>query len=67
MDLSTQAVAEGARVKVLFKNIDAVRWSSVSATKTTGAAPGFTRYRFRLTRDTLRDGMSATAYARANV
>ncbi len=67
IDVSTQAESEGARVKVLFKNIDAVRWSSLSATRTTGAAPGFSRYRFRLTRDTVRDGMSATAYSRANV
>ncbi len=67
IDVATQAEAEGARVKVLFKNLDAVQWSSVSATKTTGAPAGFSRYRFRLTRDTLRDGMSATAYSRANV
>ncbi len=67
IDISKQAEAEGARAKVLFKNLDATPWSSVSTTKTTGAPAGFTRYRFRLTRDTLRDGMSATAYARANV
>lgn len=67
VDISTQAEAEGAKPKVLFKNIDATRWSSVSATKTTGAPAGFSRYRFRLVRDTLRDGMSATAYSRANV
>jgi hypothetical protein len=67
IDLSTQAEAEGGRVKVLFKNLDATRWSSVSATKTTGAPAGFSRYRFRLVRDTLRDGMSATAYSHANV
>ncbi len=67
IDISRQAEAEGARARVLFKNIDATRWSSVSTTRTTGAPAGFTRYRFRLTRDTLRDGMSATAYARANV
>jgi hypothetical protein len=67
IDLSTQAETEGALVKVLFKNIDAPRWSSVSATKTTGAPAGFSRYRFRLTKDTLRDGMSGTAYTRANV
>ncbi|MDP2273465.1 MAG: DUF6209 family protein [Archangium sp.] len=67
IDISKQAEAEGARARVLFKNIDATPWSSVSTTRTTGAPAGFTRYRFRLTRDTLRDGMSATAYARANV
>jgi hypothetical protein len=67
IDVSNTAVAEGARAKVLFKNIDATPWSSVSTTKTTGAPAGFTRYRFRLVRDTIRDGMSATAYSRANV
>lgn len=67
IDVSKEAEAEGARVKVLFKNLDATRWSSVSATRTTGAPAGFSRYRFRLAKDTLRDGMSGTAYSRANV
>ncbi len=67
MDVSSQAVAEGARPRALFKNLDAARWSSVSGTKTTGAPAGYVRYRFKLAKDTLRDGMSATAYTRANV
>ncbi len=67
LDVSAQAVAEGARPRALFKNIDAAKWSSVSATKTTGAPAGYVRYRFKLTRDTIRDGMSATAYSRAHV
>lgn len=67
MDVSAQAIAEGARPKALFKNIDAAKWSTVSATKITGAPAGLVRYRFKLTRDTVRDGMSATAYSRANV
>lgn len=67
LDVSAQAVAEGARPRVLFKSLDAARWSSVSATKIAGGPAGFVRYRFKLTKDTLRDGMSATAYARATV
>lgn len=67
IDLSAQAVAEGGKAYVLFKNIDATTWTKASATKVSGAPAGFTRYRFRLTRNTIRDGMSATAYSRAKV
>jgi hypothetical protein len=67
VDISTQAEAEGARPRVLWKNVDETRWSSVTGTKTSGAAAGYSRYRFRLTRNTVRDGMSATAYSRASV
>lgn len=67
MDVSSQAVSEGARPKVLFKNIDAAQWSSVSGTRVTGAPAGFVRYRFKLATNTLRDGMSAAAYSRAYV
>jgi hypothetical protein len=70
LDVSNAAVAEGAKPKVLFKNIDATSWTLVSPTKTTtlGTPPaGFTRYRFKLSKNTVRDGMSATAYSRANV
>jgi hypothetical protein len=67
VDLSAQAVAEGGKAYVLFKNIDASTWTKVSTTKVTGAPDGFTRYRFRLTNKTIKDGMSATAYTRAKV
>ena len=67
VDVSAQAVAEGGKAYVLFKNIDATTWSKVSTTKVTGAPDGFTRYRFRLTNKTIKDGMSATAYTRARV
>lgn len=67
IDVASSAVAEGAKPKVLYKNIDASTWSLVSGTKTTGAPSGFTRYKFKLTKNTVRDGMSATAYSRANV
>lgn len=67
MDVSSAAVAEGAKPKVLFKNIDATTWTLVAGTKTSGAPAGFTRYKFKLSKNTIRDGMSATAYSRANV
>jgi Family of unknown function (DUF6209) len=67
VDVSSAAVAEQAAPKVLFKSIDATSWSVASATATTGAPVGFVRYAFSLQQDTIRDGMSATAYARANV
>lgn len=67
VDLSAQAVAEGGRPGVLFKNQDARTWSSVTPTKVAGAPAGFQRYTFTLWRNTLRDGMSATAYSRAKV
>ncbi|MFZ5443854.1 MAG: DUF6209 family protein [Myxococcota bacterium] len=67
LDVSRQAVSEGARPRVLFKNVDAAQWSSVSATRISGAPTGFVRYRFRLASNTVRDGMSATAYGRASV
>jgi hypothetical protein len=67
LDVANAAVAEGVKPKVLYKNIDATTWTVVSGTKTTGAPAGFTRYRFKLSKNTIRDGMSATAYSRANV
>lgn len=67
IDVSQSAVDEGASPRVLYKNLDASTWGDVGATATTGAPAGFVRYRFKLTRNTVKDGMSATAYARANV
>jgi Family of unknown function (DUF6209) len=67
LDVSETAVAEGARPYVLAKNLDASSWTKFSATRTSGAPAGFTRYTFRATRNTLTDGMSATAYQRAYV
>lgn len=67
VDLSAQAVAEGAKAYVLYKNIDATTWSKASTTKVSGAPAGFQRYRFKLTKNTITDGMSATAYQRTKV
>lgn len=67
VDLSAQAVAEGGKAYVLYKNIDATTWSKATTTKVTGAPAGFQRYRFRLTKNTITDGMSATAYQRTKV
>ncbi|MEW5742076.1 MAG: DUF6209 family protein [Myxococcota bacterium] len=67
VDVSAQAVAEGGKAYVLFKNLDATTWTKVSTTKVSGAPAGFVRYRFRLTKNTVKDGMSATAYSRAKV
>lgn len=67
VDLSAQAVAEGGKAYVLYKNIDATTWSKASTTKVSGAPAGFQRYRFKLTRNTIADGMSATAYQRTKV
>ncbi len=67
MDVSAKAVAEGARPGVLWKNQDARSWSSLTARRTTGAPAGFVRFSFRLDRNTMSDGMSATALSRARV
>lgn len=67
VDLSAQAVAEGGKAYVLYKNIDATTWAKASTTKVSGAPAGFQRYRFTLTKNTITDGMSATAYQRTKV
>jgi hypothetical protein len=67
MDVSEQAVTEGARAGVLWKNQDARSWSSLTARRVTGAPKGFVRFTFRLDRSTMSDGMSATALSRARI
>ncbi|MCU0696215.1 MAG: DUF6209 family protein [Myxococcaceae bacterium] len=67
LDVSEQAVAEGARPGVLWKNQDARSWSSLTARRVTGAPQGFVRFSFRLDRNTMSDGMSATALSRARI
>lgn len=67
VDVSAQAAAEGAVPAVLYKNGDASGWSVATAVVASGAPSGFVRYAFTLSRDTIGDGMSATAYARASV
>ena len=67
LDISKQAAAEGAKPYVLFKNQDAQSWSQVLAKLSTGAPEGFVRYSFRLEKNTLSDGLSATALNRAKL
>lgn len=67
MDVSAQAVAEGARPYMLFKNRSATTWTKVSAVKTTGAPTGFVRYTYKLEKNTLAEGISFTSLQSAQV
>lgn len=67
LDVSATAVAEGARPSVMWKNQDARTWTTVTARRTTGAPEGFVRYTVRLERNTLSEGLSATALSRARI
>ena len=67
MDVSAQAVADGAKPYMLYKSISATTWTKVAAVKSTGAPTGFVRYTYRLEKNTLSDGMSTTARMTANV
>jgi hypothetical protein len=67
MDVSAQAVAEGAKPYMLYKSISATTWTKVAAVKGTGAPTGFVRYTYRLEKNTLSDGMSTTSRMTANV
>ncbi len=67
LDVSAQALAEGAKPYVLYKNQDASAWTKVSATATTGAAQGFTRYQFQLKNKTIADGISTSSLQHAKV
>ncbi len=67
LDVSTAALAEGVKPYVLYKNIDQQVWTKVAATKTTGAPAGFTRYAYRLDKNTLEDGMSFSSLQHARV
>lgn len=62
LQVGAGALTGGATPHVLYKNLDASSWSTVAA-----KSAGNGRYTFELTRDTLRDGMSATALSRAQV
>lgn len=67
IDVSAQAVAEGAKPSVMWKNQDARSWTQVAAKKSTGAPQGFIRYTVRLEKNTMSDGLSATALSRARI
>lgn len=68
LDISTQAAAEGARPYVLFKSsAGGTTWTKVSTTKTSGAPAGFTRYSFKLIKNTVPDGMSTTSLMRTRI
>lgn len=67
MDVSEQAVAEGAKPYVLYFSTVSNSWSTVAASETTGAGAGFRRYAFRLDTNTIPDGISMTSLGRARV
>lgn len=67
VDVSAQAVAEGAKAYVMYKNQDASAWTQVTGVKVSGAPAGFQRYKVTLSRNTMSDGMSATAMSRARI
>lgn len=67
LDVAEAALARGARPQVMFKNQDASRWTVVTPRKTTGAPAGYARFAVKLEKNTLSDGLSATALARARI
>jgi len=67
LDVSAQALGEGAKPYVMYKNQDASAWTRVTPTKVTGAPAGYQRYKVTLQKNTMSDGMSATALSRARI
>jgi hypothetical protein len=67
LDVAESAIATGARPQVMFKNQDAAVWTVVTPRKTTGAPAGFVRYAVKLEKNTMSDGLSATALSRARI
>jgi hypothetical protein len=67
LDVSAQAVSEGVKPYVLYRNADHTSWTKVSATKSTGAPQGFVRYAFTLKKDTLSPGLSLTSVGNARL
>lgn len=67
LDVSAQAVAEGAKAYVMYKNQDASTWTQVTGVKTSGAPAGYQRYRVTLSKNTMSNGMSATGLSRARI
>jgi hypothetical protein len=67
LDVSSAALAEGAVPFVMYKNQDATNWTQVRPTRVTGGVPGYQRYRVTLQRNTMSEGMSATALSRARI
>ncbi len=67
LDVSQQALSEGATPYVLYKNQDDAGWSKASATAAPGAPGGFARYQFQLTKQTISDGLSLTSLQRAKL
>jgi hypothetical protein len=67
VDVSAQAVSEGAKPYVMYKNQDAATWTQVTPTKVAGAPQGYQRYKVTLQKNTMSDGMSATGLSRARI
>lgn len=67
LDVAEASYAQGARPQVMFKNQDAASWTVVTPRKTTGAPAGYVRFTVKLDKNTMSDGMSATALSRARI
>jgi hypothetical protein len=67
LDVSAQAVAEGAKAYVLFKNQDTAVWTRASTSKVSGAPAGFQRYAYRLEKNTISPSISFTSLSNAKV
>jgi hypothetical protein len=67
VDVSDQAVAEGAKPYILYRAGSSTTWSKVAATKSSGAPAGWVRYVYRLEKNTLSDGISFTGLQTARV
>ncbi len=68
IDVADAKVAAGFKPAVLVKNGGVTGWTKVTATRSTDAAPkGFTRFTFRATKNTVRDGLTATGLGASSV
>lgn len=67
-DVSKEAVAAGVRGYVLYESTNAPgTWFKTTAARVTGAPAGFQRYRFRLTKNTVGAGVTASALDRTRI
>jgi hypothetical protein len=64
VDVSQQAISEGAVVSVMWRNQFDATWTTALAESAGPVRDGFGRYRIRLDRNTFSPGLSATALSR---
>ncbi|MFN7130803.1 MAG: DUF6209 family protein [Myxococcales bacterium] len=67
VEVSTEAIAAGGKVGVLYQGAFETAWYEVTARGITGATEGFKKYRFDLKRNTLKAGLTASAMSRATI